>query len=476
MNMKRMFDESVELTDNAMLKVRPGLFNEWDFEKNDDLGLDVYKVTRGLHKTAWWKCRDCKESYDMLIANKVGVKSRKPQNCPYCAGQRILKGFNDMWTTNPRLALMLANPEDGYKYTQSSGTKVDWKCLECANITKNKIISDIKNKGFSCPSCSDKISFPEKFIYNLLKKEGISFETEKEFNWSLGKRYDFYFKIKDESYIIEVHGIQHYENSNRGRLLKEEQENDRVKEELAKDNEVDAYIIIDARESTVEWMKESVLNSDLTGIVGDIDFEEIGRLASNSFIKIASDLWSEGNFSVSDISAKMAISKVTIRSYLKRGAEIGWCDYDSTQGNKRAVVQFSFQGELIKEWETASEAARSLKISGNRISSVCAGLTKTTGGFIWMYKDISQSKIESQIEYSLSPAKNSRKVIQLTKEGVFLREWNSTSVASKATGIMKTGICQVCIGNRKTAGGFKWIYKEDYDIFISNQIDEKEIS
>ncbi|MDC6267367.1 hypothetical protein [Lysinibacillus fusiformis] len=33
------------LKDNAMLKHSPHLFEEWDFEKNVELGIDVYKIT-----------------------------------------------------------------------------------------------------------------------------------------------------------------------------------------------------------------------------------------------------------------------------------------------------------------------------------------------------------------------------------------------------------------------------------------------
>lgn len=45
--------------------------------------------------------------------------------CP--APRKILIGFNDMWATNLDVAKLLANPEDGYKYTQYSNKKVNWK-------------------------------------------------------------------------------------------------------------------------------------------------------------------------------------------------------------------------------------------------------------------------------------------------------------------------------------------------------------
>lgn len=78
---KRTFDESIELADNAMLKRRPELFNEWDFEKNDELGLDAYEVTFGSKKIAWWNCLDCSSSYDTPVIYRA-----RGSNCPYCRG------------------------------------------------------------------------------------------------------------------------------------------------------------------------------------------------------------------------------------------------------------------------------------------------------------------------------------------------------------------------------------------------------
>lgn len=45
---KPVFNKTIKLADNAMLKARPELFDEWCFEKNDELGFDIYKVTKGI--------------------------------------------------------------------------------------------------------------------------------------------------------------------------------------------------------------------------------------------------------------------------------------------------------------------------------------------------------------------------------------------------------------------------------------------
>lgn len=53
--------------------------------------------------------------------------------------------------------------------------------------------------------------------------------------------------------------------------------------------------------------------------------------------------------------------------------------------NKK-VYQYSKQGELIKEWESASQAGRELNIFQQSIVSNLKGRSKTAGGFVWKYR------------------------------------------------------------------------------------------
>lgn len=475
--MEIKFDETIELAENAMLKIRPNLFDEWDFEKNVD--LDIYKMTKGMGAVAWWNCPKCGSLYDNPVIIKVKTKpsssccpfgsghrvnhtnslaSLRPDiakewhpalncdltphdvtcyknteawwlgecgheweavisnrtnmksNCPYCSNQKILVGFNDMWTTDPDLAKLLLNPEDGYKYTQMSGQKLDWKCLECNGRVNNKVVYSVREQGLSCPKCSDGIRFPEKFMCNLLKENDIEFEFDIKQDWSQGKRYDFY--LPDYNWIIETHGGQHYDGGferigKAGRSLQVEQENDRFKEQLARDIGIDKYIVIDARYSTVEWMKNSILDSELIEIIyaDNINFEKVGRLSSCSLIKVACDLWSKEMYTNLEISKLLHLDRNTITKYLKRGAEIGWCSYPAKKSkeikiDKRTIVQLSQEGYFIREWKTAKEA--SLVISGKGASNlvlVCANKRVSALGFKWMYKTDYDKMITEEVPH-----------------------------------------------------------------------------
>lgn len=53
----------------------------------------------------------------------------------------------------------------------------------------------------------------------------------------------------------------------------------------------------------------------------------------------------------------------------------------------------------------------------------------------------------------------SRAIVQLSLEGVFVREWSCAREAGKIYGNHLTDCCR---GKRKMCSGFKWMYKEDY--------------
>lgn len=56
--------------------------------------------------------------------------------------------------------------------------------------------------------------------------------------------------------------------------------------------------------------------------------------------------------------------------------------------------------------------------------------------------------------------KKGKKVLQLDSHGNLLNEWNNMKSASITLNIRHSAICLCCKGNRKTAGGYMWKYKE----------------
>ena len=82
---------------NDLETIRPELAKEWDYEKNYPLLPSQFTVGSG--QKVWWKCKYGHE-WDEIISSRT----KRQTGCPYCSNHRLLKGFNDMVTTNPEIA------------------------------------------------------------------------------------------------------------------------------------------------------------------------------------------------------------------------------------------------------------------------------------------------------------------------------------------------------------------------------------
>lgn len=52
----------------------------------------------------------------------------------------------------------------------------------------------------------------------------------------------------------------------------------------------------------------------------------------------------------------------------------------------KAILQFTLDGELIKEWESGGEIHTKLGLSRGNLSKCCNGKSKTVGGYVWRFK------------------------------------------------------------------------------------------
>lgn len=258
--------------------------------------------------------------------------------CPYCAGKKVLIGFNDLWTTHPEIAKLLKDPEDGYKYTYGSGKKVDFVCQDCGNII-NSVISNVCWQGLCCPMCSDGVSYPNKLIRQLLKQLKIDFIPEYSSEWSQSKQYDCYFEHNGEKYVVEMDGSQHYAETTTFKMsLEEIKINDELKTMLAIQNGVN-IIRINCIESNLEYIKKNILLSELGDIfdLSNVCWDVCDQNAQKSFVKEACDLYMSGVNKIQDICKILQMHRVTIRRYLKMGTKFGWCNY-SPDKTKSVVV------------------------------------------------------------------------------------------------------------------------------------------
>lgn len=57
----------------------------------------------------------------------------------------------------------------------------------------------------------------------------------------------------------------------------------------------------------------------------------------------------------------------------------------------------------------------------------------------------------------------SKQVVQLSKDNSFIKNYVSMAQIEEITGIPGTNISRACQGKLKTAGGFRWMYKSEYE-------------
>ncbi len=264
----------------------------------------------------------------------------KGKGCPVCYGRTTLKGINDLWTTNPEIAKLLANPEDGYKYSKGSNKRVDWKCPECGNIIKYNKINNITHRGLSCPKCSDGISYPEKFMYNLLQQLNVNFDYQYSPKWCKyqinGKikqgRYDFY--ISNKKIIVEMDGgIGHGNNCKLNKYsVKKSIDIDKVKDIIAQEHGIKVIRIdCDYKDDRFQYIRNSIIhNYDFTTIfnIAILDWKPIDRVAQKSIVKMVCKLHNEyPNKTPKEIGKIVNLDNSTIRRYLVKGTNLGWCTY-----------------------------------------------------------------------------------------------------------------------------------------------------
>lgn len=103
------------------------------------------------------------------------------------------------------------------------------------------------------------------------------------------------------------------------------------------------------------------------------------------------ELWNEG-LTVNKIVKKTELNVETVRSYLNKN---NISHEEIRQRANRAiglskskpVLQYDLDGNFIKEWPTAVEAAEALHIKSKYITSTCRGHQKTYSNMKWRYKD-----------------------------------------------------------------------------------------
>lgn len=139
--------------------------------------------------------------------------------------------------------------------------------------------------------------------------------------------------------------------------------------------------------------------------------------------------------------------------------------YNDNRGeyNKEPVVCLDIDGNFVKEYSSISEAVEATqRTNSGKISSCCKGLRKSSGGYMWLYKeDYTPSE---NYQYTALHTGEKKPVVQLSLDGTFIKAYDSISDAESITKTDGSKIVTCCKGNRKSANGFMWLYATEYDV------------
>lgn len=351
---------------------------EYRLDKNNNQNKKWYKYT----------CNVCSWTEGWIVENSLN----KGKGCSCCNGKTAVLGINTIWDTDRWMCDLGVSEEDAKKYTKASSKKIVVICPDCGREKHNKISDIYYYKSIGC-TCGDGFSYPEKFMYSILKQLNVEFETQYSPDY-LGRRLsDFYLPYYN--LVIETDGSLGHEggttHSKSSKTLEEYISIDKWKDEQHKLHGIET-IRIDCFESDVEYIKGSILNSKLINKfdLTKIDFVQADLYAiKNNKIKEVCEYWNNNaEWETTQTTASIFnTSKTTIRDYLKKGTKLGWCYYNAKQEYmnvldknhelRRKSVRCLEDGKVF---ESVAKAGEYYNTNASSISAVCSGRRKAAKG------------------------------------------------------------------------------------------------
>jgi len=288
----------------VVAETHPHLVDEWIECENPF--ITPYNCLSGSSKKVLWKCKKCNGTYYAVISNRCRVGS----SCPYCAGQKVLVGFNDLLTLDPQLCEEWSNKNvlSPSQVTIGSNKKVYWKC----KVGHEDYFMSIKQKrnGQGCPVCAmqSQTSFPEQAIYYYIK----SIFPDTINRYIMDEKYEIDIYIPSKKIGIEYNGYYSH---------KKKQDKDIAKKQFMENNGINLIVIKEFKFS------EEQINADYY-----INERTTPKSLSNLIYKIINEV-----FNINNIIVDVADKTIKIKEqYL-------------IQKKEKSIA--TLRPDLIEEWD-----------------------------------------------------------------------------------------------------------------------------
>lgn len=186
---------------NNLFFTNPELEYQWDHTNNSS--LDPCDISAGSNKSAYWICSEGHE-YSSVISQRA----LRGCGCPYCSGQKVLLGYNDLASTNPEISLFWNSKRNPFKpssVSRGSNKLVWWTCLKGHDF-QSTVGNMSRELGVTsgCPVCSGKrvlsgyndldTLFPEisldwDYDKNVICPSEVTSKSNKKFWWLCDKKH-----------------------------------------------------------------------------------------------------------------------------------------------------------------------------------------------------------------------------------------------------------------------------------------------
>lgn len=106
------------------------------------------ELSANSRQVVTWHC-ERNHTWEASIVNRA----RLGQGCPYCSGNRVLAGFNDLATLRPDIAKELVDQTLAQELAEYTHRVVEWRC-KYGHVWKSSVAGRTYG-GRTCPECSE---------------------------------------------------------------------------------------------------------------------------------------------------------------------------------------------------------------------------------------------------------------------------------------------------------------------------------
>ncbi len=145
----------VEQGYNDLLTCAPNVAAQWDYEKNYPMRPEEF--TFGSRASVWWNCKNGHH-----YKTSIYSRTRMDSDCPYCSGNKVLEGYNDLQSRFPDIAAQWDYeknmPLQPSQLTAYANRRVWWLCEK--GHSYKTLVSLRASRNTGCPYCANRMVLP----------------------------------------------------------------------------------------------------------------------------------------------------------------------------------------------------------------------------------------------------------------------------------------------------------------------------